>query len=912
MSRRAFLAAVGLFSVLLAVLYLATGVGDVLAESSPFNEQETGTRPGQEQENSPPRFSDFTNNLSVAENLPNESPVGAPLQATDADGDTLTYSLGGTDAASFAIAPSTGQLKTNATLDYETRNSYTVTVMAADPYKASGAITVTIAVTDVDEDGEITFSSAQPQAYTGLVATLVDDDIVQSIQSWQWEISSDKSSWNSINGATTGTYVPLAGDVGKYLRVAVTYTDGHGPGKTAAATTTSRVDDEDEDEDESPAFSTGAAQRSIAENTPANTNIGQPVTATHGDTGSLTYTLGGMDTASFAIVPSTGQLQTKAALDYEVKNSYTVTVKATNSSLDSGTVTVTITVIDVEELGTVSFDSTTPTMGIALNASLSDPDGSVTGKTWQWASATTTTGSFGNISGATSASYTPAAWDVGKYLRATATYTDGHGSGKTAYSTPTNAVRMSNRPPAFPDSGGGMLSPACTPSIGFRTGIPFSFTAAKGGEGPPGLWMEVWDRELCGMNFRVSSGAKWLSVSPASGRSEGAHDQRLIRLSADTSGLGVGTYTAAVRITAPGSSNSPQTLSVSLAITEPAPPESSHCHERTVIESSDGTIRVVIPANSAPCDIGITVESLDMDSRKTPVGQSVDVVRAGKVSAEAPDSRINAGLWALLPGDRVSGCEGAAAAVYRVDSESWEPLTHRCEEDTEGRVWTVSPLTGFGIYAVTLLAPAVESVIADEVQEPGADAAGTDFTLDSRVPCRILVAPDLPPPEAETCRWVTVPGHAPPEERTSCLQMIIPGQSSPEAETCRWMTVPGQVAPEERPACQQLIIPGQSSLEMAVEEDPECSLTLTSPAAGVAFADDSVPGPELAPPPGEIEPAVEETESKGAPAALAPSQTEGIDILTYAAAAAIAVLALLLLAFFGLYLRRRHCHVHLI
>lgn len=218
----------------------------------------------------------------------------------------------------------------------------------------------------------------------------------------------------------------------------------------------------------------------------------------------------------------------------------------------------------------------------------------------------------------------------------------------------------------------------------------------------------------------------------------------------------------------------------------------------------------------------------------------------------------------------------------------------------------MSPLTGFGVYTVTLPAPAVESVIANEVQEPG---AGTDVSLDSRVPCRILVVPDLPPPDTETCRWMTVPGQAPPEERTSertsCQQLITPGQSSRDTETCRWMTVPGQAPPEERTSCQQLIIPGQSSREMAAEEDPECSLTLRSPVAGIAFADDAVPGPELAPPLGETKPAVEETESRGAPAAPSPSQTEGIDILIYAAAAAIAVLALLLLAFFGLYLRRR-------
>ena len=100
----------------------------------------------------------------------------------------------------------------------------------------------------MDEDGEITFSSIQPQAGTGLVATLTDDDIVQSIQSWQWEISGSNNTWTTITGATatghTTTYVPLDDDVGQYLRVTATYTDGHGSGKTAAATATNMVEEE--------------------------------------------------------------------------------------------------------------------------------------------------------------------------------------------------------------------------------------------------------------------------------------------------------------------------------------------------------------------------------------------------------------------------------------------------------------------------------------------------------------------------------------------------------------------------------------------------------------------------------------------------------------------------------------------
>ena len=73
--------------------------------------------------------------------------MGSPVLATDDD--TLTYSLGGTDAASFDIDQATGQLQTKALLDYETKNTYTVTVTATDSSNASGTVTVTINVTHV-------------------------------------------------------------------------------------------------------------------------------------------------------------------------------------------------------------------------------------------------------------------------------------------------------------------------------------------------------------------------------------------------------------------------------------------------------------------------------------------------------------------------------------------------------------------------------------------------------------------------------------------------------------------------------------------------------------------------------------------------------------------------------------------
>ena len=53
--------------------------------------------------------------------------IGGPVRATDADaGDTLTYNLEGTDAASFVIAASNGQIRTLAALDASRKATYAV------------------------------------------------------------------------------------------------------------------------------------------------------------------------------------------------------------------------------------------------------------------------------------------------------------------------------------------------------------------------------------------------------------------------------------------------------------------------------------------------------------------------------------------------------------------------------------------------------------------------------------------------------------------------------------------------------------------------------------------------------------------------------------------------------------------
>ena len=82
----------------------------------------------------------------------------------------------------------------------------------------------TVTVANVNDLGSVAVSGTNTEAQV-LTATVTDDDGLSSVTiTYEWQRSSDASSWSAISGATASTYTLVQADVGNYVRVYVSYT----------------------------------------------------------------------------------------------------------------------------------------------------------------------------------------------------------------------------------------------------------------------------------------------------------------------------------------------------------------------------------------------------------------------------------------------------------------------------------------------------------------------------------------------------------------------------------------------------------------------------------------------------------------------------------------------------------------
>ena len=382
------------------------------------------------------------------------------------------------------IGLSDGQISAKMKLDHEAKSTMMVTVKATDPNGLSDSVDVTIKVTGVDEApmiavGGLAISGTTRVDYAedgrDAVATYVASGPDADMATWSLE--GDDAADFRITSTGVLTFVrapdyenPADADGDNVYMVTVNADDGTYTDAQDVTVTVTNVDEL--------GTLTGNPSVSYMEN-------GMGAVETY-SADAATWSLEGDDDGDFSI--NGGELTFRSSPDFEnpadadTDNVYEVTVKAAAGG-EMDMVAVTVIVTNVDEDGAVTLSSTRPVVGTELTASVDDPDGSVAGTTWQWASSSDgmEDGTWADIDGATNAAYTPVDADDTMFLQAAASYTDGEGSGKSAKMATANAV-TSNSPPAFPDTEDGMRSVAENTAAGENVGTPVAATDPNAGD----------------------------------------------------------------------------------------------------------------------------------------------------------------------------------------------------------------------------------------------------------------------------------------------------------------------------------------------------------------------------------------------------------------------------------------------
>ena len=344
-------------------------------------------------------------------------------------GSVNRWSLTGPDAGKFDIAEPDNATDLDTVLtfkkspDYEKPgdadgdNVYEITVSATDAVGRMGARDVTVKVTNVEEDGVVTLSPTQHRVGVEITATLKDDDGGVYGEMWQWRIGSGAASTapGDISGANSATYTPKAGDVDGTLTATVTYRDAAGGDEADSAVSTAGTAVLLDTRNKAPVFKDSKgntitmAERSVDEDAMGVTsdnvdteadvttdNVGgtirvdDPNIATGAQGDSLAFSLSGPDASKFLVRQpdnsETGatrnvQIEVKGdpKLDYETKDTYMVTLTATDDYGVSADLDLTINITDVNDApnvtGSGEVEYAENGMGSVATYTAVDPEG---------------------------------------------------------------------------------------------------------------------------------------------------------------------------------------------------------------------------------------------------------------------------------------------------------------------------------------------------------------------------------------------------------------------------------------------------------------------------------------------------------------------------------------------------------
>ena len=327
---------------------------------------------------SAPTFAQASASIAVDENT---ASAVYTAQATDVDpGDILTYSISGTDSSLFTINPSSGELAFISAPDFENptdngqNNTYDLSITATDAIGKQASQSLAISVNNLNDNApQFTLASSafdvleNAAAVTTITATDPDgDDLTFALTS-----TTDSSHFTIDPASGTLSFnqapdfeTPQDSNADNTYELELSASDGINTTSATISVSVTNVNDV------APSFAAATDSSSVSENT---SGVVYTASATDIEGDTLTYSLGGTDSAHFTIDLNSGELSLANALDFEnptdhnSNNDYELEITASDGT-NSATLALTVSVQDLND-NTPSFSSASDSIQIAENTS---------------------------------------------------------------------------------------------------------------------------------------------------------------------------------------------------------------------------------------------------------------------------------------------------------------------------------------------------------------------------------------------------------------------------------------------------------------------------------------------------------------------------------------------------------------
>ena len=323
----------------------------------------------------------FASSADSVEFLENSTSIVYTANATDADGDSVAYSLEGNDVNYFSIDAASGALSFRNPPDFENPgdqdrdNHYQLDIAASDGVNSS-SLALTVALQDANDNSPSFAIAAEsipvPENSSGTIYTAAATD-PDAIDSLSYSLSGTDSYQFSIN-ATSGALAflsppdfekPTDQGLDNHYQLNIEASDGS---NSASLAFTVEISDSN---DNSPSFAASADTLDVAEN---STGIIYTAVASDADiSDTITYSLAGSDASHFTIGAASGALAFRNPPDFDQpsdqggNNSYQIDIEASDGS-NSASLALTVAVTNLND-NSPSFAAASAAIQVAENSS---------------------------------------------------------------------------------------------------------------------------------------------------------------------------------------------------------------------------------------------------------------------------------------------------------------------------------------------------------------------------------------------------------------------------------------------------------------------------------------------------------------------------------------------------------------